>query len=111
MRYAVLIYSGGGWASATEEQRKKIYAEHGAFAEKHGAKLRDGMELAGTETARSIRYRSDTDAVVTDGPFAETNEVLGGFYLIEAESLDEAIAVARDVPAMAGDVIEVRPST
>lgn len=110
MKYAVLIYGGGGWASATEEQKKKIYAEHDAFGEKHGDRLRGGMELQGTETARSIRYRSDTDAVVTDGPFAETNEVLGGFYLVEAENLDEAVAIARDVPALAGDVIEVRPS-
>lgn len=111
MKYAVLIYGGGGWASATEEQTKKMYAGHNAFTEKHGAELRGGMELQGTETARSIRYRSDTDAVVTDGPFAETNEVLGGFYLIEADDLDEAVAIAKDVPAMPGDVIEVRPST
>ena len=110
MRYAVLIYGGGGWASVTDEDAKRIYAEHDAFGEKHGAKLRGGMELQGTETARSIRYRPDTEVVVTDGPFAETNEVLGGFYLIEAGDLDEAVEIAKDVPALPGDVIEVRPA-
>lgn len=49
MKYAVLIYGGGGWASATEEQTKKMYAGHNAFTEKHGAELRGGMELQGTE--------------------------------------------------------------
>lgn len=110
MRYAVLIYGGAGWATATDEDAKRIHAEHEAFGRKHGDKLRGGMELQGTETAKSIRYRSDTESVVTDGPFAETNEVLGGFYLIEADDPDEAVEIARDVPALPGDVIEVRPS-
>jgi hypothetical protein len=110
MKYAVLIYGGGGWASATDEQKKRIYTRHDAFAEKHGTKLRGGMELQGPEKAKSIRFRSDTESVITDGPFAETNEVLGGFYTIEADSLDEAVEIGRDVPGLPGDVIEVRPA-
>lgn len=111
MRYAILIYAGPGYASASEAETKEIYAKHGEFTEKHGDKLRGGMELQPANTAKSIRYRSDTESVVTDGPFAETNEVLGGFYLVEADSLDEAVQIAGDVPALPGDVMEVRPST
>ncbi|MBO0826402.1 MAG: hypothetical protein J2P24_01350 [Streptosporangiales bacterium] len=110
MKYAVLIYGAGGWASASDEQVEKVHAEHGAFVEKHGATLRGGMELQGAQTARSIRHRSDTESVVTDGPFAETNEVLGGFYLVEAAGLDEAVEIAGDVPCLPGDVVEVRPA-
>ncbi|MGH3378897.1 MAG: YciI family protein [Actinoallomurus sp.] len=110
MKYAVLIYGGGGWAKVTDDEAKKIYAGHDTFAQKHGAELQGGMELQGPQTAKSIRFRSDTESVVTDGPFAETNEVLGGFYLIEADDLDEAVEIAKDVPVLPGDVLEVRPS-
>jgi hypothetical protein len=76
---------------------------HQEFAQKYGSVLRGGEALQATGTATSIR-----DGVVTDGPFAETKEALGGYYVIEADDLDQALAIARDVPAPFGGV-EVRP--
>ena len=78
-------------------------AAHTEFAQKHGDVLRGGEALQPTGTATSIR-----DGVVTDGPFAESKEALGGYYVIEADDLDQALAVAKDVPAPFGGV-EVRP--
>jgi hypothetical protein len=79
---------------------------HGRFAEQlveSGAKMLGGEALQPTSTATSIR-----GDVVTDGPFAETKEVLGGYYLVEAASLDEALAMAKAIPMPFGGV-EVRP--
>jgi len=76
---------------------------HNAFGEKHASAIQGGNALWGSDTATSVR-----DDTVTDGPFAETKEGLGGYYLVEAASLDEAIAIAKDVPAPYGGV-EVRP--
>ena len=75
--------------------------------EKHGASLRGGVALENPDTATSIRRDETGDAVVTDGPFAESKEALGGTFLIEAADLDEALAIAREVPAGIG--VEVRP--
>lgn len=107
MKYALLIYQiEKEWAAADEEQRRRAYEAHGRF----GARLRErgaargGEELALSGTATTVRR----DGLLTDGPYAETAEQLGGFYLVEAADLDEALAYARELAAM-GDVIEVRP--
>jgi hypothetical protein len=106
--YLVLIYeSEAGYASADEQVYKEVMAAHNEFAAKHEAALRGGNALQPSATATSIRAGA-TDPVVTDGPFAETKELLGGYYLIEAADLDEALAIAKDVPARFGGV-EVRP--
>ena len=76
---------------------------HQEFGEKYAGVLRGGEALQATGTATTIR-----DGVVTDGPFAETKEALGGYYVIEADDLDQALAIAKDVPAPFGGV-EVRP--
>jgi hypothetical protein len=103
-QYLVLIYeSEADYASADEQVFKEIMAAHNDFAAKHGAAIKGGEALQGSATATSIR-----DSVVTDGPFAETKELLGGYYLIEAADLDEALSIAKDVPARFGGV-EVRP--
>ena len=78
------------------------------FQEKHGASLRGGNALQGTSTATTVRPEASGGSTVTDGPFAETKEALGGYYLVEAADLDEALAIAKDVPAPNGGV-EVRP--
>ena len=102
-QYLVLIYEDEtGWQSGDEVAEAGLRA-HQEFGEKHAAVLRGGNALQPTSTATSIR-----DGVVTDGPFIETKEALGGYYLIEAEDLDQALAVAREVPAPFGGV-EVRP--
>jgi hypothetical protein len=111
MQYMILIYDDERtWDSLPEEARKSIYAAHEAYAGalvKAGV-MRGGSELAPTTTATTIRVRGGK-VLHTDGPFAETREQLGGYYLIEAADLDEAIRWARDCPGAATGCVEVRP--
>lgn len=107
--YLVLIYENPtDYAQGGEEAWNTAMQEHGKFAENNGAAMRGGNALQPTSTATSIRKDSGGGFAVTDGPFAETKEVLGGYYLIEAKDLDEAISIAKQVPATYGGV-EVRP--
>ena len=108
-QYLVLIYEDeNGFATASEQQIGEIHAAHAEFGEKYAAAIAGGNALQPTATATSIRSDGADGFTVTDGPFAETKEVLGGYYLIEAADLDEAIAIAKQVPARFGGV-EVRP--
>jgi hypothetical protein len=106
-RYMILIYEDeASYASASPEVLGEVMQAHNDFAaqvEQHGAKIL-GEALQSTGTATSVRGGSE----VTDGPFVETKEVLGGFYLIEAPDLDTALAVGKLCPARFGGV-EVRP--
>lgn len=106
-QYMILIYEDeASYATATPEAIGEVMQAHDRFAagvEQHGAKLLGGEALQDTSTATTVRG-SD----VTDGPFVETKEALGGYYLIDAPDLDTALAVARTVPARFGGV-EVRP--
>ncbi len=106
-QFMILIYEDEArYATATPEVYGEILEEHNRFSagvEALGAKLVGGEALELTTTATSVR---GTD--VTDGPFAETKEALGGYYLVDAPDLDTALAVARTVPARFGGV-EVRP--
>lgn len=107
-QYLILIYEDEAqYATASPQVYDEIMQAHNAFAgqvEEHGAKLLGGNALQSTGTATSIRGGTD----VTDGPFVETKEVLGGYYLIEAPDLDAALAVGKLCPARFGGV-EVRP--
>lgn len=107
-QYLILIYEDEAqYASATPEVMGEVHKAHHDFAaqmEEHGAKILGGEALQATSTATSIRGGSE----VTDGPFVETKEALGGYYLVEAPDLDAALAVARMTPARFGGV-EVRP--
>ena len=108
-QYLVLIYGDEkAIDGAGQPLWDQLMKEHGAFGETHGPKLAGGNALQPVSTATSVRRDDDGKATVTDGPFAETKEALGGYYLIEAKDLDEAIAIAKDVPAPFGGV-EVRP--
>jgi hypothetical protein len=103
--YLILIYGDEkSFANIDQARVDSILAAHEAFGEKYAAAIKGGNALWGTDTATSIR----ADGTVTDGPFAETKEALGGYYLVEAANLDDAIAIAKDVPALFGGV-EVRP--
>jgi hypothetical protein len=106
-QYLIMIYEDESqYATATEEVLTGIMEAHNRFAEQTvglGAKILGGNALQPTATATSIR-----GDVVTDGPFVETKEVLGGYYLIEAADLDQALAVSKLCPAGFGGV-EVRP--
>ena len=108
-QYLVLIY---GDEKANAEAGQGVWDDtmkgHMSFGDKHGAALAGGSALEGTDTATSIRSDGNGGFTVTDGPFAETQEALGGYYLIEAANLDEAIAIAKDVPMPFGG-LEVRP--
>lgn len=112
MEYALLIYGDEKtWAARTDEERRALDARHTKFAtmlvERGAMRLGKELALAGNATTLRRTRESLDDAVsVTDGPFAETAEVLGGFYLIEAADLDEAIALAKELPEL---VVEVRP--
>lgn len=107
--YLVLIYSDESrWENPDPDAFGRVMADHQAFGEKHKGAIRGGNALQPTASATSIRKDASGAFTVTDGAFAETKEALGGYYLIEAPDLDEAMRVARDVPAPFGGV-EVRP--
>ena len=114
MRYACLIYSDENDSTANPDmgtpEQQEIFAGYMAFGEEAGAAgvLLGGEPLEPTSTATSVQVK-DGDVVTTDGPFAETKEQLGGFYLIDAENLDEAIAWAAKIPHAQLGTIEVRP--
>lgn len=107
--YLVLIYGNeAAWAAADPSVTEETFRQHDEFSEKNGAAIRGGEQLSDSATATSIRHGSDGTTSVTDGTFAETKEVLGGFYIIEAADFDEALKIAKQVPARFGGV-EVRP--
>ncbi len=107
--YLVMIYNNeAAWADADPSVAAEVSQQHVAFAQKHGHALRGGARLGGSATATAIRHTGEGTTSLTDGTFAETKEVLAGYYVIEARDLDEALAIARDVPARFGGV-EVRP--
>ncbi|MGX7681984.1 YciI family protein [Jatrophihabitans sp. DSM 45814] len=106
-QYLILIYEDeAGYASATPDVMQEVMEAHNRFAVQVGevgGKLLGGNALQPTVTATTIR-----GDVVTDGPFAETKEALGGYYLVDAADLDQALAIAKLCPARFGGV-EVRP--
>ncbi|MDX6346916.1 MAG: hypothetical protein QOF84_1706 [Streptomyces sp.] len=107
-QYLILIYGDeASWDGASPEFVEQLHKEHAAFQQANAGAVRAGEALHRTGTATSIR-KDAGGVTVTDGPFAETKEALGGFYLVEAADLDAAIAVAQQVPAPFGGV-EVRP--
>jgi hypothetical protein len=108
MKVVALIYGHEGrWDDFSEEERKAVYDLYRAFGESAGNKIVDGAELAPTRSATTVRVR-DGETIVTDGPFAETKEALGGFYLFDCESLDEATELAAKIPGAETGAIEVR---
>lgn len=111
MRYLLLIY-GPEWDASqlTPEQVQASmdeWTDYTADLVKRGA-MESGEALEPTSTATTVRVR-DGEKLTTDGPFAETKEGLGGFYLIEAKDLDEALALAAQCPGIRAGTIEVRP--
>jgi hypothetical protein len=100
--YLVLLYRDEAAIDAmSEQERAAMLAAHQQFRARHGSAVGVGHALRFTDTARSIRPGPDGQTI-TDGPFVETKEALGGFYLIEAEDLDAAVAIAADVPTPVG---------
>ena len=111
MHYALLIYaSEQEWANQTEEQSQAVNQEYMAFTKDifDRGLMKGGEALQPTATATTVRVR-DGETLTTDGPFAETKDQLGGFYLVDCKDLDEAIEVAAKIPSAAHGSIEVRP--
>jgi hypothetical protein len=111
MQYMLLIYDDEKlWASMPKEQSDQLFGEYMAFTDhvKSSGHLIAGDALQEVKTATTLRLR-DGKQLVTDGPFAETKEQLGGYYLIEAKNLDEAIAIAARIPSAKVGSIEIRP--
>jgi hypothetical protein len=111
MQYLMLIYDAeSSWAKMSSADQAKMYEEYGRFTNeiKASGKHVAGHQLKPVATATTVRVR-DGKRVATDGPFAETKEQLGGFYLINANDLDEAIAIAAKIPSAKVGSIEVRP--
>lgn len=107
--YMVFIWDDeAAWAQADPGTVASTMAEHEKFIARHASALRGGNRLHTSDATTSIRRGSDGEVAISDGAFAETKEVIGGYYLIDAADLDEALRIAGQVPAPFGGV-EVRP--
>jgi hypothetical protein len=108
VKYALLIYSNDTeWDNLSEDEKNAIYGEYFAISESKG--IAAGAELSGTETATTVRVQNG-NTLTTDGPFVETKEALGGFFVYEADDIDAALEMAARIPAARrGGAVEVRP--
>ncbi len=112
MQYMLLIYDDPQtWAEMGEDERNAVMGEYFAYTEelRNAGAFVAGEALQPTTTAKSIRLR-DGEEVVTDGPFAETKEVFGGFYLVDVDSERDALRWAAKIPSSRFGTIEVRPT-
>ena|ERR671930_1976368 len=112
MRYAFLLYydEAASPAPGSPELQERV-AAYGAFTEEvqNSGAWQAGEALQPTATATVVRAGSDGSPVTTDGPFAETKEQLGGFYILDCKDLDEAVELAAKIPAAQHGSVEVRP--
>ena len=109
MKYLCSIYGDESqMTGATPEQVNEMLAAYGAFGQEAGDAIVAGEGLQPTSTATTVRVR-DGKTLTTDGPFAETREQLGGYYLVDAKDLNEAIQIAAKIPGARTGSIEVRP--
>jgi hypothetical protein len=111
MQYLLMIYrSEAEYGKIDAATRQEMTAEYGAFTQSiiQSGNFKAGDGLQPTTTATTVRVR-DGKTLTTDGPFAETREQLGGYYLVEAKDLDAAVAIAARIPGAKTGSIEVRP--
>jgi hypothetical protein len=111
MQYLLLIYGDQeSYNQRSEEERGLIFQAYGTFTQElqQSGAMVGGNALQPVQTATTVRVR-DGETLTTDGPFAETKEQLGGYYLIDAESLDDAIEWAAKIPGASHGSVEVRP--
>ncbi|MGH2883978.1 MAG: YciI family protein [Solirubrobacteraceae bacterium] len=108
MQYAILIYDRpGAYEALSPGEFERVMAEYGPITEDPA--VRGGAQLQPVATATTVRV-SDGETLTTDGPFAATKEVFGGYYVIEVDDLDQALAFAARIPsARMGGAVEVRP--
>ena len=111
MQYLLLIFDDERvWGEMSEDERNRLYAEYGTFTNelREAGALVTADQLQPSTTATIVRVR-DGETLITDGPFAETKEQLGGYYLVDVASEDEAIAWAAKIPSAQFGRVEVRP--
>jgi hypothetical protein len=109
MKYMLLIYDDEkGWARLSEAERQHYMGEFGELKQEIVGQYVAGSRLHPTSATTSVRTRNGK-RLVTDGPFAETREQIGGFWLIDVNDLDAAIAIAARIPAGPTGVVEIRP--
>ncbi len=110
MQYMLLVYVPDSDREPAPAEISAMLADYGAFNERLEARKAyvDGSQLAPATSATTVRVR-DGRNVITDGPFAETKEWLGGYYVIEAASLDDALQIGADCPGAKYGSIEIRP--
>ena len=107
MKYVALIYADAdGWDAVPEDEQRRVMEKYMALAREPVTV--GGDQLQDADTATTVRVR-DGETLTTDGPFAETTEQLGGYYVIDCGSLDEAIEFAARIPAAERGAVEVRP--
>jgi len=107
MEFLALIHEDqNGWESLSDEEGQAIMQRYVTFSNKD--EVVGGAELDSTGTATTVRVR-DGERLVTDGPYAEVKEALGGFFILECDSIDEACTLAAEIPAAEHGAIEVRP--
>ncbi|HEU4978266.1 MAG TPA: YciI family protein [Solirubrobacteraceae bacterium] len=115
MKYAMLIHQGDAptpndpeaWGRLSEEEQKQVYADYMAINQNPA--VTPGLQMQPPETATTVRVQ-DGRTLTTDGPFVAVKEALGGWFVLEADDLDAAIAIAASVPAARlGGGVEVRP--
>ena len=109
MEFLLMIYDEESrWVKLSEAEQVAETEGFNRFGQKFAAHIKGGNALQPTMTAKTVRLR-DGKSLVTDGPFAETKEQLGGYYLIEAKDIDEAASIAGNIPWARFGSIEVRP--
>lgn len=112
MKYMLMIYGDeAAWQNASEEKRQEVYSAHrklGEELEKRHANA-SGFELQPAANATTVRVENGK-TVTSDGPYAETKEALGGFYMIDVPNLDDAIELAAMIPVVGSTTIEIRPA-
>jgi hypothetical protein len=111
MKYMVLISGGNeAWESLNADERRAVYERIGAWWGEHAAKgeILEGHELQGPETATTVRRSTDGNVTVTDGPFIESKETVGGYAVIDVPDLDAAIALVSGWPSPDA-ALEIRP--
>jgi hypothetical protein len=111
MKYLLLIYENeADWAAIPEAEKGKIFQEYVDYSKRirRSGHYVAGQALQPVATATTVRVKNGK-TLTTDGPFAETREQLGGFFMVEAKDLDEAIALAAGIPGARTGSIEVRP--
>jgi hypothetical protein len=110
MKYLALIFGDeGAWEALPEAERKQVYERYRTYSAEADGKIVGGAETAPTRTATTVRVRGG-ETLVADGPFEALDEPLGGFFVFDCESMDDAVELATRIPGAATGAVEVWPA-